>query len=239
VPHDGSYTIWAEGFVGYKRCLVGRTYVTVDSTGPVVSLSARTVSSTVASYAWKVSDKGSGVAKVSAYVLRNGVKIWGATVGAAGQVSLPRTNGSLYQLVVGARDGLGNVRNVKRSLSVPYDDRSFTFSAGWSSLKSQTAFLGGLTRSSTSGAKARLKAYGSHFSLLTTTCPTCGIVAVWVDGKHIRDVSLYSPVNHPLVRTSLAAFTSTKERSIVLVVKGAKVAHSHGKAVLVDGLVAS
>ncbi len=239
VPADGNVTVWVEGYLGYQRCLVGRAHVFVDSHGPAIALTARANSATSATYAWKVSDSGSGVTKVVATVLRNGKKVWGATVGVTGQVTLPRRLGSVYQLLVGARDGLGNTHNVTKVLSAPYDDKSLTFSPGWSRILSKPAFQGSLMKSVKTGATARIKAYGSHFALLTTTCANCGIVAVWVDGKHVRDVSLYSAISHPVSRIALAGFSSYKIRSIVLKVTGTKAARSSGKAVHVDGLVAS
>ena len=44
---------------------------------------------------------------------------------------------------------------------------------------------------------------GSSYALLTSTGSGDGIVAVYVDGKHVRDVSLYSKATHTFVGGNL------------------------------------
>jgi kumamolisin len=240
VPKDGVYQLWAQGYLGYQRCLTGTTTVVVDHVAPGISLRARASSPagrTVA-YSWAVSDAVSGVRSVNASVLRNGKPIWSGHSTGAGRVTLKGRLGSSYQLVVSARDKAGNLATSKRVLGVSYDDQSFRFSGGWSRATSHAAFGGRLVTSTRAGAAARAKAYGSTFSLLTTTCASCGIAEVFVDGRHVRDVSLYSRSYRPQSLVRLASFGSARLRSVVLVVKGAKAARSKGVVVNVDGLLA-
>jgi hypothetical protein len=171
-------------------------------------------------------------------VLRNGRKIWDGASNGSGAITLKGQLGSIYQLVVVATDKAGNPTTAAKSLTVAYDDRGFRLSKGWSRVSSGSAFGGTLATSAKSGATARLSAYGSTFSLLTRTCPTCGVVEVFVGGKHVRDLSLYAKQTNPHVTLKLASFSTVNVRSITLVVKGAKGRQSKRINVNLDGLLA-
>jgi kumamolisin len=240
VPADGVYTVWAEGYLGYQRCVTGVTTVVVDNGAPAVSLSAKASSTSGkhVKYSWAVSDKLSGVSGVDASVLRNGKKIWSGHTAGSGTITLKGQLGSSYQLVVAATDNVGNATTAKHLLAVAYDDKSFTFSTGWSRVTSHAAFGGKLVKSAKPGATAHLKAYGSTFSLLTTTCSTCGIVEVFVDGRHVHDISLFSKGSKPQRAVKLFTSSSAKLRSITLVVKGTKAPGGKGVTLNVDGLLA-
>ena len=240
VPGDGIYTVWAQGYLGYQRCLTAVTTVIVDNGAPAVSLSTAKVlpHRQARDLQWSVSDKVSGVAGVDVKVLRNGKKIWSGHTAAPAPSPSPASSGSIYQLLVTARDKAGNTKTAKHSLSVAYDDKSFSFSKGWSRVGSHAAFGGKLVTSAKTGATAHLKAYGSTFSLLTTTCATCGIVEVFVDGKHVHDISLFSKASKPQRAVKVFSSSLTKVRSLTLVVKGAKAPGGKGMVVNVDGLLA-
>jgi kumamolisin len=240
VPSDGVYTVWAQGYLSYQRCLTAVTTVVVDGAAPTVSVTAKASSSTgkTVQYGWAVSDPTSGVGNVLATVLRNGKVVWSATTAGSSTVTLKGQLGSIYQLVVVATDKAGNASTAKKALSVAYDDKSFKLSTGWSRVRSHAAFGGTLVKSAKTGATARVKAYGSSFAFLTTTCSTCGIVGVFVDGKHLRDISLFSKATKAQVVVNLASYHQAKAHTIVLVVRGAKAQKSKGKVVNVDGLLA-
>jgi hypothetical protein len=237
VPSDGVYTVWAEGYLGYHRCLTAVTTVVVDNGAPSVSESAKASSTSGkhVTYKWGVADKLSGVAGVNASVLRNGKKIWSGHTAGSGSITLKGQLGSSYQLVVTATDKAGNTKTAKHSVAVAYDDKSFRFSSGWARVSSHAAFG---AKSAKTGATAHLKAYGSTFSLLTTTCSTCGIVEVFVDGKHVHDISLFSKSSKPQHAVKLFSSSTIKVRSLTLVVKGAKAKGSKGVVINVDGLLA-
>jgi hypothetical protein len=240
VPSDGVYTVWAQGYLGYQRCLTGVTTVVVDGAAPAVSLAAKASSATgrTVTYSWAVSDKTSGLGSVAVSVLRNGRTIWTGDPAGSGSVTLKGRLGSSYQLVVTARDKAGNRTAANKTLPVPYDDKSFKLSTGWSRVRSHAAFGGTLVKSAKTGATARVKAYGSSFSLLTTTCATCGIVQVFVDGKHVRDISLYSKRSKSQVAVRMASYQQAKARTIVLKIRGKKASKSKGVVINLDGLVA-
>ncbi|MDX6210040.1 MAG: kumamolisin, partial [Frankiales bacterium] len=46
VASDGVYTVWAQGYLGYQRCLTGVTTVAVDGAAPAVSVAAKASSAT-------------------------------------------------------------------------------------------------------------------------------------------------------------------------------------------------
>ena len=239
VPKDGVYQVWVQGYVGFQRCFTGSTTVAVDGVGPAVSLGSKSAAGGKSvAYTWGVSDKVSGVSAVTVSVLRNGKKIWSGHSTGSGRIALKGQPGSSYQLVVVARDNAGNATTTKRSIGIAYDDSSLKLSAGWSKAKSKSAYGGALVKSAKTGATARIKAYGSMFSLVTSTSPTGGLVEVFLDGRHVRDVSLYSKGTKAQVVVKLATSGSIKVHSLVLVVKGAKAAHAKGVVVTVDGLLA-
>jgi hypothetical protein len=239
VPTDGAFTIWALGYTSYQYCLVGTATTTVDTTGPAVTLGAKASSATAkkVTWSWSTTDAVSGVASVAASVLRNGKTVWSGQRAGSGSIVLPGKLGSVYQLVVVAKDHVGNATTATRNLSVAFDDRSFTLTGAWSRANSHVAFGGSVITSVTKGAAAHLSPYGTTFTLLTRTCSTCGVVGIYVDGHHLRDVSLYSKATKA-VSLKLDTFKVAKAHKFVLVVRGTKPPHSNGKAVYIDGLLA-
>jgi hypothetical protein len=211
-------------------------------TPPTVSLSARQTSlgTAVVSYRWQATDgSGSGIGSVAATVFRDGKPIWTQQVKASASITLTGVAGHLYRLGVVAADVSGNAAGfASNSVRLPYDDRSFKVSKGWSRASSRTAFDGSYVRSARPGASASMTAVGRTFSLLTSTGPADGIVAVYLDGKHVRDLSLYSKSSRAHVTVVLARFATAKSHRITLLVKGKRAAHGKGSTVAVDGLLA-
>jgi kumamolisin len=241
VPSDGTFQIWVEGYLGLHTCLTASAATTVDTQGPVATLTIKASSPTggKVTFGWSVADATSGVALVSTTILRNGVPMWSTTGGAAGSVVLPGKGGSVYRLIVVGKDGSGNTSTTTRNLSVPLDDRGFALSGKWSRIRSKAAFGGAVASAAGKGASAKVTVYGSTFSLLTRTCRSCGTVGVYVDGKHVRDVNLYSKATRPRVTVRLTTLKAVKGHKIVLVVRGKKSAASKGTTVYVDGLLSA
>jgi hypothetical protein len=242
VPKDGVYTIYAVGYLGYQRCLIGTATTIVDNSPPAASanITKSSPSGKTVTYSWAVSDKLSGVGSISTRLLRNGKLISTGHPLGSGKVVIKGKLGSVYQLVVTAADKLGNTITAKHSMSVAYDDRSFTLvGKGWKRVNSHAAFGGQLVTSAKAGTTAHLKVYGQNVYLLTTTCSTCGIVGVYVNGKHLHDISLYTKGSHPQNAVKIATFGSAALRSITLLVKGTKASGSKGVTVSLDGLLAS
>lgn len=240
VPSDGTYTVWAQGYVSNTRCLTATATAVVDGQAPsVVATATQSAKTKQIAFSWTVADAVSGPGTTTAYVLRNGKRVWTGSTEGSGKIVLKRQAGSLYQVVVTGSDKAGHLSKVAKALSVPYDDTSLTFGKGWKRVTSKAALGGRIATSSTKGAAAHLKAYGRTYSLLTTTGPTSGIVEVFVNGKHLRNVSLYSKRSSPQRLVKLGSFGSAAVRSITLVVTGNKGPAAKGSVVNVDGLVAT
>ena len=241
VPTDGPFQIWVEGYTGPQTCLTSSASTTVDTVGPAAVLKAKASSPTGGriTFGWTLTDAVSGIAGSSITVVRNGVPVWSTASGASGSVVLQGKPASIYQLVVVGRDGVGNTSTTTDNLSVAVDDRGFALHGKWSRVKSRSAFGGVVATATAKAASARVTVYGSTFSLLTRTCPTCGVLGVYIDGRHLRDVNLYSKATRASVTVRLTTTTAVKAHKIVLVVRGKRPAHSKGSAVYVDGLLAS
>ena len=219
-----------------------QTRITSDVTPPAVVLSARQTSParTALSYSWQATDTaGSGIQSVAATVFRDGKPIWTAAVPSDSSLQLTGVPGHAYRLGVVAVDEAGNVAGFTSNVvHLPYDDRAFRFAKSWHRTTSRNAFGGSYVRSATTGTTASITATGSSYTLLTSTGPADGVVAVYVDGKHVRDVSLYSKATRTFVQVTLARFRTAGKHRITLLVKGTKAPHAKGTTVVIDGLVA-
>ena len=219
-----------------------QTRILSDVTPPAVTLSARQTSpaTTALSYAWHATDTaGSGVQSVSATVFRDGTPVWTAAVPSDSTLQLSGVPGHSYRLGVVAVDEAGNVAGFSSSVvHLPYDDRAFHLGKAWHRLSSRNAFGGSYVRSATTGSTATVTVTGSSYTLLTSTGPADGVVAVYVDGRHVRDISLYSRTTRTFVQVALARFSSAGKHHITLLVKGSKAARAKGTTVVVDGLIA-
>ena len=312
VPADGTYRIWAEGYVGFTRCFIvstttvvtghttpappatttpapvtssapvttappvtvtpapvhttlpvlpvssptdppltqappgiappARATITSDVTPPAVTLSAKQTSlgTTALFYAWDATDAtGSGVRSVSATVFRDGKPVWTASVASDSTLHLNGVAGHAYRLGIVAADVAGNVAGFTSTVvHLPYDDRSFALGKGWHRATSHHAFGGSYVRSAVQGATGSVTLTGSSYTLITSTGPANGLVAVYVDGRHVRDVSLYSKATRTFVQVRLATFAKPGKHRITLVVRGSKVGHAKGTTVVIDGLLA-
>lgn len=89
----------------------------------------------------------------------------------------------------GAATGWGPVSRIV----VPYDDRVFTASTGWTALTGQKGRFAGTARQSTTiGAALTGTFHASSLALLADVCPTCGKVGIYVDGKLVKTVDTYA-----------------------------------------------
>jgi hypothetical protein len=69
-----------------------------------------------------------------------------------------------------------------------------------------------------------------------TTCPTCGKLAVYIDGKKVRTVDTYS--GRTRYRVAVTLFTARKDvpRHVVLKVLGGHSSRSRGNDVFLDAM---
>jgi hypothetical protein len=213
--------------------------VTTDVTPPSVTVSVKStvLAAPTLSFGWRTSDP-SGVSSVRVTVYRDGRPVASRQGAAAGTWKYVGDPAHAYRLGLVAVDSAGNIGGASSSVvRLPYDDRSFATGKGWTRASSRTAFDGSYLKASEAGATATVRVRGTSFGLLTSTGPADGIVAVFVDGKHVRDVSLYSKASHPGVTVVLARFHKAGAHRITLVVKGKRVPHSKGSQVDLDGLI--
>jgi len=115
----------------------------------------------------------------------------------AKSVTLSGVSGKTYSMRVRARDAAGNVSNwtTVKQTTVPYDNGSMSFakSGKWRKSTSASLYRGSSRYTSSKGATAKMSFKGGKSAyLIATTGPTRGKVKVYVDGKYVKTVSLYS-----------------------------------------------
>ncbi len=176
--------------------------VKYDSKAPVPTLSAPTFSTdqsagTKFNVTWNSSDTAAS-SPFATYEFE--------LKGADGTFVMPTTGksatltgvgGRTYSFRVRARDAAGNTSawtSVKQT-TVPYDNASlkFTKSTKWKKSSVSSLYRGSSRYTTTKGAYATMSFKGGAAAyLLTTTGPTRGKVKVYVDGKYVKTVNLYS-----------------------------------------------
>jgi hypothetical protein len=104
--------------------------------------------------------------------------------------------GATYQFRVRHKDSVGLIGpwSAWRTSNTPLDDRasSLHFGKGWKKRNSTARWSGTYRYTTKSKRTMTLSRTSSGFGLVMTTCPTCGWVKVYVDGKYKKKVSLYS-----------------------------------------------
>jgi hypothetical protein len=120
-----------------------------------------------------------------------------------------------------------------RCLTRAMDDRRLAASSGWTSRTGSSYLQGTYQATKQKGATlSRSGAIVRRVGVVATTCPTCGVVAVLVDGKRVGRINLSSPVFRRGQVRMLPAFKRQHARVSLKV-------FSTGKTVQVDGLVLS
>ncbi len=129
----------------------------------------------------------------------------------------------------GQRSGWSTQRCVARAL----DDRGLSRSSGWKARSGKDAFFGGtyLTTTRKGATVSRTGARVKRVGVVASTCPTCGKVAVLLDGKRIGTVRLAGPRRASQVLMLPAV--SRQKATVTLKVR------SSGQRVRIDGLVLS
>lgn len=143
--------------------------------------------------------------------------------------------GRTYCVSVRARNRAGQLSSwtAPRCLTRALDDRRLAASSGWRSRTGPKFYAGTVRATSRKGATlARPDAKVRRVGLVATTCRTCGVVVVRVDGKKVGRVDLESPVTRRRQVVMLPPFP--RERGTVTVT-----VRTSGKTVQVDGLVLS
>lgn len=106
------------------------------------------------------------------------------------------TSGRTYCYSVRARDRVGNLSaySTESCATIPLDDRSLKVASGtWTRTTSAAALHRTVSRTSTYGGSLSLAdASVSRAGLVVTTCPGCGTVGVYVDGRLLATRSTWS-----------------------------------------------
>jgi hypothetical protein len=143
--------------------------------------------------------------------------------------------GFTYCVSVRARNRAGQLSawTGARCLSRALDDRRLTASAGWTKTTSPRLYAGRALVTRQQGATltkagARIRRIG----LVATTCRTCGVVLVRIDGKKVGKINLSAPVTRRRQVIMLAPFRREKGTVTVTV-------RTSGSKIEVDGIVLS
>jgi len=220
-----------------------------DTTAPtlsVASLPAVTVGPT-ATIRWTASDASdSGSASgetrgISSTTVRYryatwhaGFSAWRALTTSSSSLNLPLTVGYAYCLQVQTRDLSGNASAWSPQMCTvrPLDDRNLSASSGWTRKSSSKYYKLTFTKTWSAGrtlsiANTRARVIG----VLATTCPTCGIVKVYIGSYFVGRVNLQASGTHYKQLFMLKPF-SIRSGTVKLVTKGTHL-------VQLDGVVIS
>jgi hypothetical protein len=238
------YVVQKEWSNALNACIVTKP-AGADRTAPLLQASkpARLFQlSTRITTAYHATDTGSGVAnydiqyRVSKWNGRFGPYITLATRTTSTSRSITGRRGHEYCFRERARDRIGNLTawSHDRCTSVALDDRALvTASAGWHRVSSSTAYHRTLTQTTMRGAKLRLAGLrADRIALVVTTCPSCGNVAIYLNGVLLQSLSTTAPTRNDRIILIPRRFSL---RATTLVLK----ATSKWKRVLIDGLAVS
>ncbi len=204
-----------------------------DTTKPTVTAPKRSIpvglalhgASPVIRISWTGADAGSGI---DHYVLaqRTNTGAW-VTVGATANKHLDRalSTGKDYRFRVRAVDAAGNesawVMGTTFHLG-GYQDTVSTvkYTGSWSTSRS-TSYAGGTTHfASVSGRKASLTFTGRQVVLAAPTGPTRGSAKVYINGKFVGSISLFSATSQASKVVGSWSWTSSAKRTITIKVSG-------------------
>jgi hypothetical protein len=158
---------------------------------------------------------------------------WQATT--ATGVAKGLSGGWTYCVQVRSRNRAGQLSGWTggRCLARALDDRRLTPSAGWASRGSAAWYQDTIRSTKRKGATlTRTGVRVRRVGVVATTCPTCGKVAVLVDGRRIGTVDLRSAAYH---RSQVRMLPAVKRERATVTLK----VRSSGRLVQVDGLVLS
>jgi len=113
----------------------------------------------------------------------------------------------------------------------PFDDRSLAASSGWVRKTSSHYYRSTFTKTVASGRTLSIGVRGRRIGVLAATCPSCGVVAVYIGSQYVGRVNLHSSGIQYKRLFMLRPF-ALRSGTVKLVTKGAHL-------VQIDGLVIS
>jgi len=153
---------------------------------------------------WPASSDPSGVARYRLDMSVNG--------GAWASVTLPsRTStsvdlqlkaGNRYRFRLSAVDGLGNVGQYavttsSKLLVTQEAGRAVTYAGGWRHVSLSGASGGSVNKSAKTGATAEYAFTGTSVAFVSTRAANRGIADIWLDGKKVATIDLFSKTSKP------------------------------------------
>jgi hypothetical protein len=200
--------------------------VKYDGAAPVASLTAPAISTNVSVNRYFTVGWGAVDTAASSALKRYEVEYTSADGRFVYQTSSSSTRhygtpGKTYSFRVRALDEAGNVGawTALKKVVVPYNNSSFSFSRGWSTFKSSALYSGSSRYTRSKGAKATIRFKGGSAAyLITSTGPTRGRVKVYVDGKYVKTLSLYSKTIAHRKAIYLRGLKGTGYHTVTLVV---------------------
>lgn len=129
--------------------------------------------------------------------------------------------------------------------TVPVDQKSLSWSSGWSNASSSSAYLGSTKYAGKAGRSASVVFGGDALTLVAPKGPAKGKLAVYVREKtgdawgpfvKVKTVDLYSAKTAARRAVALKTWSSVATREVRLVVTGTKNPRSKGTRVDIDGL---
>ncbi len=164
---------------------------------------------------------------------------WSSSPASAGSTVVAVTGGAVYRLSVRARDAAGNVSAWVSSLevAVAFDDTALTHVGRWGVYTNPVTYLGHLSNSTTAGSVVYRRVTGRSAALLAAMTPSSGRIAVYVDGRYLRTVDLYSSRTAWRHVVGLVSWPTVQTHTVLVRVLGAHRGGATGAWVNVDGLV--
>jgi alpha-tubulin suppressor-like RCC1 family protein len=222
---------------------ISRNWV-VDQLSPTVTLRGPAQPFTLASsipVSWTGTDSGSGIAyyqvRWNKAAYNGGFTAWQypaawqkLTATTVTQTGVVPAFGYCFE--VRAVDKVANTGawSAQKCSAVALDDRSLAASAGWSRVSWSLFYRGTATTTTKTGAYlTRTGAALTRVAVVATRCPTCGTVGVYVNGKSVGTVNLYSATT---IRKAVIALTPFSYRTGTVTLK----VLSSGKLIQLDGL---
>jgi len=216
-----------------------------DAIAPTVAVSTPPLATLRATQTinWNGHDSGTGVAnydlRLSTSTYATALSAWNYP--AAWQHTNKKTTtlslgfGSNYCFQARARDAAGNTSpwSILRCVARALDDRSMRASVKFLRKAGTGFYKNTVTSSATLNATmTRTGGRLDRVGIVATQCATCGIVGVYVAGKLIGKINLYSPMTKRQKLLLLPRFNSRTGPIVVMVLTA-------GKSVQIDGLLIS
>jgi hypothetical protein len=154
-----------------------------------------------------------------------------------GATTLTGSPGATYVLSATAFDLAGNTsRHVLKTVSVPIDDRRFSFTGSWHHAAGGSDIAGSASETSHRDATATVTGTGRSYAVVVRTGPGFGKLSISQGFTTLRTINLYSA--HAGTRTVTFSSSSSPPRSHTFrfTCLGKKSAFATGKKVGIDGM---